>query len=266
MIGCVGDDDFGRAQHRAAAARRRRRLGDRGRPERPTGSAFVRYRADGARDFVYNIRHSASGAIAPDRRRRRADRRRRPPARHGHGAVSPALAGDGPRRARTRAAARRHGLLRPQPAQGDAGGARACARRSSDVLSQTDLFLPSGDELFLFSDATDEAAAAARAPRPRHPHRRRQERRRRARSTTTPAARCAAPAFAVEEVDPTGAGDTFGATFVTCWLRGLPPARGADPRQRRRRPRGRAAGADGGHLHPGRTRRLPRRQTAKDAA
>ena len=31
------------------------------------------------------------------------------------------------------------------------------------------------------------------------------------------------PAFAVEEVDPTGAGDTFAATFVTCWLRGLPP-------------------------------------------
>ena len=32
------------------------------------------------------------------------------------------------------------------------------------------------------------------------------------------------PAFRVEEVDPTGAGDCFGATFVCCWLRGMVPA------------------------------------------
>ncbi len=34
--------------------------------------------------------------------------------------------------------------------------------------------------------------------------------------------RASAPAFRVEEVDPTGAGDTFSATFVTYWLRGAP--------------------------------------------
>jgi sugar/nucleoside kinase (ribokinase family) len=28
----------------------------------------------------------------------------------------------------------------------------------------------------------------------------------------------------VEEIDPTGAGDCFGATFVVCWLRGMDPA------------------------------------------
>lgn len=31
--------------------------------DRPTGSAFVRYRADGSRDFVFNIRHSACGTL-----------------------------------------------------------------------------------------------------------------------------------------------------------------------------------------------------------
>ena len=30
--------------------------------------------------------------------------------------------------------------------------------------------------------------------------------------------------FEVEEVDPTGAGDSFGATFISCWLRGMVPA------------------------------------------
>ncbi|WP_348527348.1 carbohydrate kinase family protein [Mesorhizobium sp.] len=32
------------------------------------------------------------------------------------------------------------------------------------------------------------------------------------------------PGFAVEEVDPTGAGDCFGAAFVCFWLRGAAPA------------------------------------------
>ena len=33
------------------------------------------------------------------------------------------------------------------------------------------------------------------------------------------------PRLPVEEVDPTGAGDCFGAAFVTCWLQGMEPAR-----------------------------------------
>ena len=32
------------------------------------------------------------------------------------------------------------------------------------------------------------------------------------------------PGFAVSEVDPTGAGDCFGATFVTFWLNGADPS------------------------------------------
>ncbi|TIX36633.1 MAG: hypothetical protein E5V40_24395, partial [Mesorhizobium sp.] len=37
----------------------------------PTGSAFVRYRPDGGRDFVYNIAESAAGQIrlTPEARR-----------------------------------------------------------------------------------------------------------------------------------------------------------------------------------------------------
>src|SRR5580658_5293471 len=66
IIGCVGDDDFGRIN-----LNRLRRdgvdvEGVRIDPERATGSAFVRYRSDGSRAFVYNITHSASGAISLD--------------------------------------------------------------------------------------------------------------------------------------------------------------------------------------------------------
>ena len=64
MISAVGDDDFGRINLI--------RLRDSGvdcsaicvDKERPTGSAFVRYRESGSRDFVFNIRHSACASIA----------------------------------------------------------------------------------------------------------------------------------------------------------------------------------------------------------
>ena len=38
------------------------------------------------------------------------------------------------------------------------------------------------------------------------------------------ATRLTQPGFEVEELDPTG-GTGFGATFVSCWLRNMPPAR-----------------------------------------
>jgi tagatose kinase len=60
MVGAIGDDDFGRVNLN--------RLSNNGvdvsaiaiDPEFPTGSAFVRYRPDGSRDFVYNIAKSAA--------------------------------------------------------------------------------------------------------------------------------------------------------------------------------------------------------------
>ena len=63
MIGAVGDDDFGRVNLErlradgvdvSAVAINR---------DFPTGSAFVRYRASGTRDFVYNIANSAASRL-----------------------------------------------------------------------------------------------------------------------------------------------------------------------------------------------------------
>ncbi|MBN8934144.1 MAG: sugar kinase, partial [Rhizobium pusense] len=60
IVAAVGDDDFGRLNIE--------RLRTDGVDvsaiavvAKPTGSAFIRYRADGSRDFVYNITHYAAG-------------------------------------------------------------------------------------------------------------------------------------------------------------------------------------------------------------
>ena len=91
------------------------------------------------------------------------------------------------------------------------------------VLARADIFLPSGEELFLFSSAKDEKGAVdellarglscivlkkGAAGAVYHDHH----------------GAVASSGFAVDEVDPTGAGDCFGAAFVSFWLRGAAPA------------------------------------------
>lgn len=64
MIGTVGDDDFGRVN----LERLRRDGVDVSavmvEPNLPTGTAFVRYNADGRRNFVFNMWTSAAGCLA----------------------------------------------------------------------------------------------------------------------------------------------------------------------------------------------------------
>ena len=177
----------------------------------------------------------------------------RPSPRHGHVAVF--------RRGSSRQFSRAAAASRPGAAP--SRSTRTCVRKCSTcrafgrlarAFSRCDLFLPSGIELYLFTKATEEKRAVeeilARGVKAVV-----HKRARRARATSTPRGRLAQPGFAVEEIDPTGAGDCFGATFVSCWLRGMPPAKclayaaaaGAG---------GDAARADGRRLHPSRTRRF----------
>ncbi|HVY51052.1 MAG TPA: sugar kinase [Devosia sp.] len=221
IIGCVGNDDFGRLN----LDRLRRDGVDVGAvridPDAVTGSAFVRYRPDGGRDFVFNIRHSAAAEIRLTDQARAAIEA----ASHlhvvGSSLFSPALVETillAAERVKARGGTvsfdpnmRREILT---PAGGDA---------LSRILALTDLFLPSGDELLLFAGAADPDAAirdllgrglaaivhkqGARGARYIAPH-----------------ADIVLPAFPAAEVDPTGAGDIFGATFVVGWLAGLDPA------------------------------------------
>lgn len=222
MIGCVGDDDFGTVN-----IERLRRDGvdvsgiavD---PELPTGHAFVRYRPDGSRKFVYNIKHSASG------RTRLTDAGRAVLARAGHlhvmgtalfsaSLIETALAAVAAVKARGGTVSFDPNL-RPEvlrlPGVGEA---------VTQFLRNADLFLPSGEELFLFASGKDEAEAVARLLDDGIPAIV-LKRGAAGASYFDRGRRFDQAAFRVEEVDPTGAGDCFGATFVSCWLEGLDPA------------------------------------------
>jgi sugar/nucleoside kinase (ribokinase family) len=222
IISAVGDDDFGRIN----LARLDRDGVDVSAvhldPDRPTGSAFVRYRADGSRDFVFNIKHSASGQLhmtpAADALLKAADHL------HvmGSSLSSPEFVDLNLQAAEVIKA--RGGTVSFDPnlrkeilfAPGMAG---AMAR----FVALTDLFLPSGEELTLLTKAKDDPGAIAELldrgiKAVVHKNGAIGARYHDANGSLSIAS------FPVEEVDPTGAGDCFGGTFTALWLRGTAPA------------------------------------------
>ena len=222
MIGRVGDDDFGRINTRRLAADGVDISAIAVDPEAATGSAFVRYRVDGDRDFVFNIKHSANGGLVLDE----AGRALIAGADHLHvmgsslfsaavveatdAAVSAIKAKGGT--VSFDPNIRRELLALP--------GMRAAL---AGLLARCDLFLPSGPELQLFAEAQDEAGAIAEILG-RGVGAIVVKRGAEGADYYDAGGRVSQPAFAVEEIDPTGAGDCFGAAFVTFWLRGLAPA------------------------------------------
>lgn len=221
MIGCVGEDDFGRVN----LDRLRRDgvdvSGIRIDPEAATGSAFVRYRPDGSRAFVFNIKHSASGRVALDAAARAVLDRSHHLHVMGTALFAPAIV-DIVMEAADAVKGRGGTIsfdpnLRPEILNLP-GLRQAC----ETLFRRCDLFLPSGGELTLFTEAKDEMAAIAEILG--HGvsaivHKRGAE----GAAYLDAGERLMQPGFAVEEIDPTGAGDSFGATFVSCWLRCMPP-------------------------------------------
>ncbi|MEO1103129.1 MAG: sugar kinase [Pseudomonadota bacterium] len=221
IISAVGDDDFGRLNIDRLRADGVDVSGITRDADRPTGSAFVRYRADGARDFVFNIKHSACGRLRME-----------------HNAKSVLNAADhlhvmGSSLSTTEFIAVNLDAAQAVRARGGTVSFDPNLRKEildapdlrdamTSILALTDLYLPSGDELTLLSTATDENAAIAELLA--------QGVRAIVHKQGATGARYVSgqhdvfvPAFDVEEVDPTGAGDCFGATFTTLWLRGHAP-------------------------------------------
>jgi len=221
IVSRVGDDDFGQLNLDRLAAHGVDVSGIEVAKGEATGSAFVRYRPDGSRAFVYNIAHSATGklSLTPEAEALMAS------CDHIH-VMGTALSAPGlaqvAREAIKRITARGGTLsfdpnLRPEIL--DAPGLREAL---DEVLAQTDLFMPSGEEIYLFTQA-DVEAEAVQELMDRGVREIVIKRGDRGASHFSGGGRTDVAALSVHEVDPTGAGDCFGGAFVSFWLAGASP-------------------------------------------
>jgi sugar/nucleoside kinase (ribokinase family) len=222
IISRVGDDDFGWVNINRLSQDGVDVAGIEVIPQAATGSAFVRYRQDGGRNFVFNIRHSACGQIElSDKTLALIDT-----CTHMH-VMGSALYAPSVVASILTAVERIKASggtvsfdpnLRPEILESP--GMREALQT---VLAKTDLFLPSGEELFLFAEAKTEKQAVsellARGIKAIVV-----KRGDKGASYFDKETRLDLGSYKVEEVDPTGAGDCFGATFVTFWVAGASPA------------------------------------------
>lgn len=220
IISAVGNDDFGRLNLARLKQDGVDISGVHVDADYPTGSAFVRYRADRNRDFVFNIKHSACGKLnaspAADSILASAD--------HLH-IMGSSLASDEFIALNIKAAKKirsRGGTVSFDPnVRKEIPSTSHIAEAMHEFIELTDLFLPSGAELTMLTAAQTPPEGAAELIRkgvqaivhkngaegavfygPNETHR--------------------VHAFPVVEVDPTGAGDCFGGAFTSLWLRGTP--------------------------------------------
>ena len=160
MISCVGADDFGRLNLDRLAADGVDVSAIAIHPDLPTGTAFVRYRPDGSRDFVVNIRHSACGATSLDAAANAVLRG----TDHLH-VMGTSLFSSDLLQANLSAidlVKSQGGSLSFDPnLRPELLAAPGMAKAMTDILSQCDVFLPSGPELTLLTHAQDEAGAVA---------------------------------------------------------------------------------------------------------
>jgi len=220
FIGAVGDDDFGtclldRLRADGLDVTLCPRVGD-----RATGVAFVTYFSDGNRRFLYHIAHAAAGQM-PELNAEYFQG-----VKFLHICGSSLSVSEGMREkcyqavSLTKAAGGRVCFdpnLRPELLGGEEALRRICA----PVVEASYVVLPSGAEAELLTGVKG-AEAACRALLEKGPEVVGLKRGAEGCTIYTKEQMIEAPAFAVEAVDPTGAGDCFDAGFVAGLLEGLP--------------------------------------------
>jgi tagatose kinase len=223
MVGAVGDDDFGRVN-----IERLRRDGadvsgigvD---PEYPTGTAFVRYRPTGSRDFVYNIAKSAAARFSWTENVQALIER----SGHLHvmgSALSMPSAWNVIEKAAEVIKARGGTLSLDPNLRKELRYDNETEARFARLVRMTDLLLPSGEELERAAGVNGEEAALARLFEFGVAEVAMKRGSEGATCFRADGTRIDASAFVVEEVDPTGAGDCFGGAYVACRRLGLEPA------------------------------------------
>lgn len=220
LIACIGPDDFGtlnldRLQASGVDITAIRRV-----PGTTTGSAFVTYRQDGGRDFIFNIANSASAALDAEQLEPGLFQGCRFFHVMGSSLFSPRIALAVRKGVELARAAGARISFDPNIRK-ELLGLPEVAETIAAVLAVSDLLLPSEDDLAHLCPGFGEVEAAASLLAA-------------GRQMVLvkkgaagcvyygPGRRLAMPAFPAEEVDPTGAGDCFGGTFVACLALDVP--------------------------------------------
>ncbi|MFM0009727.1 sugar kinase [Paraburkholderia sediminicola] len=219
MIGCVGDDDFGALNVERLRADGVDVLGIAVIKTATTGSAFVTYREDGERDFIYNIANSASGRLSVGNIREDLLK----DCRHFH------VMGSSLFSVRIIEAVKK--VIETVKGHGGTVSFDPNVRKEmlhipemrealDFVLDCTDVFLPSGHEVTLLATASSEAGAIDELLK-RGVREVVVKRGKDGCSFYDGISETHLPAYSVEEIDPTGAGDCFGATYIACRTQGM---------------------------------------------
>ncbi|MEM7718501.1 MAG: sugar kinase [Pseudomonadota bacterium] len=213
IVGAVGQDDFGRVCIERLATDGVDVSAIAEIPDLPTGTAFVRYRPDGDRDFVFNMWTSAAGRLSWSPSVEQVA------SCSGHLHVMGTLLLNPvvwPLIARAVDMIKgRGGTMSFDPNTRKELHLDAETQKRFDILlAKTDILLPSGGELLTAAGTAGESAAikallslgiqevvVKRGPDG-------------ATAYTADGGEFVQPAFVVEEVDPTGAGDCFGGAYV----------------------------------------------------
>ena len=218
ILSRVGDDDFGTLNLRRLQTDGVDTSGIAVAQGEATGSAFVRYRDDGSRRFVFNISGSACGRLEETA----AATALIAQSTHLH-LMGSALSAPGMRALALSALKRikaQGGTVSFDPnLRRELLGAPGVMEALAQALEHTDIFLPSGEELYLFTQAQTEDAAIAELLR-RGIGEIVLKRGDKGASCFSRSERLDVAPLAVEEKDPTGAGDSFGGAYIALRLGG----------------------------------------------
>lgn len=219
MIGCVGDDDFGALNVERLRADGVNVSGISVIKTATTGSAFVTYREDGDRDFIYNIANSASGHLSVGNIRDDLLKQ----CGHFHVMGSSLFS--------FRIIEAMKKVIETVKSHGGTVSFDPNIRKEmlripemrealDFILDYTDVFLPSGHEVMLLASASTERGAIDELLK-RGVREVVIKRGKDGCSYYNGTTELGLPALAVDEVDPTGAGDCFGGTYIACRAQGF---------------------------------------------